>query len=191
MTDATGAQESDAGVECNSGVKARRWGRGLPSALLAALLIFATGCGRSPALDWGLDSPQAVAEAVVAALDARDVRALERLSVNEQEFRQLVWPRQPAARPERNIPWDYAWRSLAARSRYQLRGRLSEWVSGQRFTVVGLKFAGETTDYGAYRVHRRSVVTLRDTAGRVETTRVFGSLIEQGGRYRVFSYVVD
>ena len=172
-------------------VGSRRWGRGALGALLAAILAFAPGCGRSPSLEWGLESPQAVAEAVVAALDARDVRALERLSVNEQEFRQLVWPRQPAARPERNIPWEYAWRSLAARSRHQLKGRLSEWTRGQRFTVVGLKFAGETTDYGAYRVHRRSVVTLRDGMGRLETIRVFGSLIEQGGRYRVFSYVVD
>ena len=172
-------------------VGSRRWGGGLRFGLLAAILTFAAGCGRSPALDWGLESPQAVAEAVVAALDARDVRALERLSVNEQEFRELVWPRQPAARPERNIPWDYAWRSLAGRSRHQLRGRLSEWASGQRFTVVALKFAGETTDYGDYRVHRRSVVTLRDVAGRLETVRVFGSIIEQGGRYRVFSYVVD
>jgi hypothetical protein len=169
----------------------RRWRSGLPVALLAGILTCATGCGRSPALEWGLESPQAVAEAVVAALDARDVRALERLAVNEQEFRQLVWPRQPAARPERNIPWEYAWRSLAARSRHQLKGRLSEWARGQRFTVVRLTFAGETTDYGAYRVHRRSAVTLRDTAGRLETSRVFGSLIEQGGRYRVFSYVVD
>jgi hypothetical protein len=188
MTDATGTEQSDA---CNSRVEARRWGRGLSVALLATILAVAAGCGRSPALDWGLDSPRAVAEAVVAALDARDVRALERLSVNEHEFRQVVWPRQPAARPERNIPWEYAWRSLAARSRHQLRGRLSEWASGQRFTVDGVTFAGETTDYGAYRVHRRSVVTLRDTAGRLETARVFGSVIEQGGRYRVFSYVVD
>lgn len=169
----------------------RRAGRLLPVALLAGILVSAATCGRSPALEWGLDSPQAVAEAVVAALDARDRPALERLSVNEQEFRDLVWPRQPAARPERNIPWEYAWRSLAARSRYQLAGRLGEWVRGRRATVVGVTFAGETTDYGAYRVHRRSVVTLRDAAGRVETIRVFGSLIEQGGRYRVFSYVVD
>jgi hypothetical protein len=169
----------------------RRAGRLLPVALLAGILAGGAACGRSPALDWGLESPRAVAVAVVAALDARDAPALERLSVNEQEFRHLVWPRQPAARPERNIPWDYAWRSLAARSRHQLAGRLSEWVGGRRSTVVGVTFAGETTDYGAYRVHRRSVVTLRDAAGRLETVRVFGSIIEQGGRFRVFSYVVD
>ena len=174
-----------------SAAGSRGWGSGLPAALLGGILIVASGCGRPPALEWGLESPRAVAEAVVAALEARDARTLHRLSVSEQEFRELVWPRQPAARPERNIPWGYAWRSLAARSRHQLAGRLNEWAPGQRFTVVGVTFDGETTDYGAYRVHRRSVVTLQNGAGRRETLRVFGSMIEQGGRYRVFSYVVE
>jgi hypothetical protein len=165
-----------------------RPGRAGCGALLVALL--ASGCS-SAALDGGLESPQAVAAAVIDALEARDQAALERLVVNEREFRQVVWPRQPAARPERNIPWDYAWRSLAARSRHQLRARLAEWGRGRRPAVVAVAFAGETTDYGAYRVHRRTVVTLRDAAGRLTTVRVFGSLIEQGGRYKVFSYVVD
>jgi hypothetical protein len=116
---------------------------------------------------------------------------LERLAVTRGEFEALVWPRQPAARPERNIPVDYAWRSLATRSRHQLRSRLGEWSRGPHATVVDVTFAGESTDYGTYRVHRRSVVTLRDAEGRLATTRLFGSVIEQGGRYRVFSYVVD
>lgn len=165
--------------------------RKLALALFATVLPFTASCGGSGALDWGLESPQAVAAAVVAALDAGDKPALERLALNEREFQQLVWPRQPAARPERNIPWDYAWKSLSARSRQQLRGRLNEWTRQAGATVAGLRFAGETTDYGAYRVHRQSVVTLRDASGSLQTVRVFGSLIEQGGRYRVFSYVVD
>lgn len=167
-----------------------RRGRAAGGALLLAALSVAA-CGAPPALDGGLDSPEAVAAAVVAALEARDRSALEELVVDEREFRQLVWPRQPAARPERNIPWEYAWRSLSARSRQQLRGRLVEWVRGTRPAVVSVAFTGETTDYGTYRVHRRSAVTLRDAAGRLTTVRVFGSLIEQGGRYKVFSYVVD
>lgn len=165
----------------------RRWAL----ALIASVLPLAASCGGSGALDWGLESPRAVAEAVIRALDAGDATALERLAVNEREFRQLVWPRQPAARPERNIPWDYAWKTLSARSRQQLSGRLSEWTRQAGVTVADLRFTGETTDYGAYRVHRKSVVTLRDSSGRQQTLRVFGSLIEQGGRYRVFSYVVD
>jgi hypothetical protein len=135
-------------------------------------------------------SPKAVAEAVVAALDRRDGAALEQMAVTEPEFQRIVWPRQPAARPERNVPWEYAWRDLAAKSKMQLRGRLSGWRAGAG-EVVDVGFDGETTDYGSYRVLRNSRVTLRDPSGRLTTARLFGSVIEQRGHFKVFSYVVD
>jgi hypothetical protein len=40
-------------------------------------------------------------------------------------------------------------------------------------------------------VMRRSRVTLRDAAGRLTTARLFGSIIEQRGHFKVFSYVAD
>ena len=135
-------------------------------------------------------SPKAVAEAVIAALDRRDATTLEVMAVSEAEFRRIVWPRQPAARPERNIPWEYAWRDLAAKSKVQLWGRLSEWRTGAG-QVVDVAFDGETTDYGSYRVMRKSRITLRDAGGEQTTVRLFGSIIEQRGHFKVFSYVVD
>jgi hypothetical protein len=161
------------------------------SAVVALALVASAGCGF---LDLQLQhthaSPKAVAEAVVAGLDRRDAAALERLAVSEQEFQRLVWPRQPASRPERNIPWEYAWRDLAGKSRLQLRGRVSEWRPAA-VTVVDVRFDGEATDYGSYRVLRKSRVTLRDAEGRLTTARLFGSIIEQRGRFKVFSYVAD
>jgi hypothetical protein len=127
---------------------------------------------------------------VVAALDAGDALVLERLAINELEFRRVVWPRLPAARPERNIPWDYAWSDLAGKSRVQLRSRVGQWRRGAG-TVVDVGFDGETTDYGTYRVMRKSRVTLRDAEGRLTTARLFGSIIEQRNHFKVFSYVVD
>jgi hypothetical protein len=159
--------------------------------LLAIVLLPGTGCGSfGVQLQHTHGSPKAVAEAVVAALDRRDTAVLERLAVTEQEFQRVVWPRQPAARPERNIPWNYAWRDLAGKSTLQLRGRIQEWPPS-RLTVVDLAFDGETTDYGTYRVLRKSRVTLRDPEGRLTTARLFGSIIEQQGRFKVFSYVAD
>jgi hypothetical protein len=164
---------------------------GLAGALLALVLLSAAGCGFVDLqLQHTSGSPKAVAEAVIAALDGRDIPALERLAVSELEFRRVVWPRQPAARPERNIPWEYAWRDLAGKSRLQLRGRVSEWRPAP-VTVVDVAFDGETTDYGTYRVFRKSRVTLRDAAGRLTTVRLFGSIIEQRHHFKVFSYVVD
>jgi hypothetical protein len=157
--------------------------------LLLAVLSLSPACGRS-ALDGTLDSPQQVAEAVLEGLNRKDLAALERLAVSEREFHDVVWPRQPAARPGRNIPWDYAWNDLASKSRLQLRGRVREW-SDRGLTLVDVSFEGDTTDYQTYRVRRRSVLTLRDRRGQETRASVFGSMIEQDGRYKVFSYIVE
>jgi hypothetical protein len=165
--------------------------RCLVPAVVGISLLAASGCRFvGVRLQHTHGSAKAVAEAVVAALDRRDVAALEHLAVSELEFRRVVWPRQPAARPERNIPWEYAWRDLAAKSRLQLRARVAEWRPAAG-AVVDVGFEGETTDYGTYRVMRRSRVTLRDAAGRLTTARLFGSIIEQRGHFKVFSYVAD
>ncbi|HEY8551646.1 MAG TPA: hypothetical protein VIL35_16925 [Vicinamibacterales bacterium] len=155
-----------------------------------ALALLVPACTGSVPLTATHDSPEAVARAVVAALSRRDRAALRGLAVGEEEFRFLVWPRQPAARPERNIPWDYVWKDLSAKSEYQLRRLLATW-RGHGAEPIAVTFEGRTTDYGTYRIHRRSVVTLRDANGQTRHVRLFGSLIEQDGRWKVFSYVID
>ena len=158
--------------------------------LLVLTFALSPACSRSVTLQGALDSPQALAAAVVDSFNRKDVAALERLAVSEDEFHSLVWPRQPAARPGRNIPWDYAWKDLASKSRLQLRGRVREWPD-RGFTLVEVSFEGETTDYQTYRIRRKSVLTLLDRDGHQTQERVFGSMIEQDGRYKAFSYVVD
>jgi len=161
-----------------------------PFAVVLALLLLAGACHSRSNLLGTLDSPADVARAVVDRLARRDLTGLRALAVSEDEFRVLVWPRQPAARPGRNIPWDFAWKDLRAKSEMQLAGRVREWTD-RGFEVMQVGFEGETTDYETYRIHRKSVVALRDRDGQETRTRLFGSMIERGGRYKVFSYVVD
>ena len=160
-------------------------------AALIATLAMPWGCGAGGRLQPTFDSPTAAAQAVVDALSQGDVATLERLALDEHEFRRIVWPRQPAARPGRNLPWDYVWRDLAGKSRAQLRGRLAEWPRGRPLTVVDVAFDGDTTDYDTYRVMRKSRITLGAADGTRMTVRLFGSLIEQHGRFKIFSYVTD
>lgn len=166
-----------------------------PAALLRAagvVVLTATlsACSAGRQLEATFDSPTALAQAVVDGLNRKDRAMLERLALTEDEFRELVWPRQPAARPERNVPWDYVWKDLSAKSRWQLRGRLAAWTTGP-VAVEAVTFDGETTDYDSYRVMRKSRITLRDAGGQRTTVRLFGSIIEQRGRFKVFSYVAD
>lgn len=150
------------------------------------------GCHQPPLLlAHTLESPEAVARAVLKGLNARDVAGLQELALTEHEFRKLVWPKLPAARPGRNIPWDYVWKDLNGKSGMQLQARLHEWQPSAEGTVVKVEFTGETTDYETFRVRRKSAVTIRTPDGQETRHRLFGSIVEQGGRYKVFSYVVD
>jgi hypothetical protein len=159
--------------------------------ILLACSVIVTGCRRAPILEQTFDSPEAVARAVLKGLDARDVNALNALALTEHEFRRMVWPKLPAAKPGRNLSWDYVWKDLHGKSVMQLQARANEWPRGGDGAVLKVEFAGETTDYETFRVRRKSVVVVRTADGVESRQRLFGSMIEEAGRYKVFSYVVD
>lgn len=164
----------------------------LGALLLAFGAVSQIGCQQPLApLEHTLESPEAVARAVLTGLNSRDIAGLQGLAITEHEFRKLVWPKLPASRPGRNIPWDYVWNDLSSKSKMQLQARLHEWQPSNNGSVIKVVFTGETTDYETFRVRRKSIVTIRTPDGNETSYRLFGSIIEQGGRFKVFSYVVD
>ncbi len=173
---------------CLPRVRPGAWLAGCACALAAAFSLAA--CARVPTLQNTRETPRAVAEAVIAALDDKNIDALTALAVDEEEFRVLVWPQLPAARPERNLTWQYVWQDLSTKSRYHARARQAAW-SARGARVVQVRFDGPVEDHGTYRIHRETVIDLRRPDGQQSTERLFGSMIEQAGRFKVFSYVVD
>lgn len=150
----------------------------------------AAGCApSSPPLAGTRDSAQAVAQAVIDGLAAGDRVALATLALSEPEFRDRVWPELPAARPERNLPFSYVWGDLHQKSEESLSALLAAHA-GQRYTLVDLRF-GDQTPYQTYTVHRTATFVVRDAAGQAHDLRLCGSMIEQDGRWKVFSYVVN
>jgi hypothetical protein len=114
---------------------------GLVLCLTAIVTIANSGC-RGRRLGDALDSPEAVARAVLQGLAARNVDRLRTLAITEEEFRDLVWPKLPTSRPERHVPWDYAWQDPHSKSRMQMQARLNEWRD-QSFELVSVEFEGE------------------------------------------------
>lgn len=127
---------------------------------------------------------------MLAALADNDGDRLASLALSELEFRTVVWPELPSSRPERGLPFDYAWGDLHQKSNNSLR-RLVARHGGKRYELDGVTFAGATTQYDTYRVHRESVLDLRDEAGEALTLSFFGSVLERDGQFKLFSYVVD
>ena len=152
--------------------------------------VAAAGCGPSPPLlANAFPSPHAAATAVLQAVARRDVAALRALALTEQEFRDQIWPALPASRPERNLPFSYVWGDLHQKSEAALAATLARH-GGHRYALAGVRFEGETTRYATYAVHRRTVLRVRDEGGSEAELRVFGSTLEKGDVWKVFSYVV-
>jgi hypothetical protein len=159
--------------------------------LLIILAACVGACGRSSRpLANAHDSPEALARAVLAAVETGDADALRALALNKDEFVEHVWPDLPAARPERNLSPGFVWGDLNQKSNVTLRDTLAAH-GGKKYELISIRYLGETTQYGSYRVHRESELTIRDAGGVERQIRVFGSTIEKGGRYKAFSYVID
>jgi hypothetical protein len=159
--------------------------------VILALSILAAACGPSvPSLVKTHASPSALASAVLSGFERRDLPALRALAIDEQEFRDHVWPELPSARPERNLPFSYVWGDLHQKSEAALAGTLASH-GGQHYELVAVRFLGQTTQYKSYVVHRETELTVTNTSGATVQLRLFGSTLEKDGRFKVFSYVLN
>jgi hypothetical protein len=136
------------------------------------------------------ESPEALAQAVLTKLAQRDLAGLRTLPLSESEFRDHVWPELPTSRPERNVPFDYAWGQMKQRSDGQLDTTFARYA-GQSLQLVRTGATGETTTYASFAVRRDSEIIAVDEAGRQLVLRLFGSVLVKDGRFKIFSYVVD
>lgn len=136
------------------------------------------------------DSPEEAAREALELVAEGDAETLSQLALGEADFREAVYPRLPASRPERNTSAAFLWGMLHQRSRNALAFTLNRH-RGQRYELIAVDFVGETTDYGPFQVHRETVLTVETPDGERGTLRLFGSMLEQDGRYKIFSFVTD
>jgi len=170
-----------------------RWvGVSLALVLVAAIGLFASlnaARTRPDPLANTVASPEALATEVIEAMHAGDLARLRALALTRDEFRDHVWPQLPASRPEVNMPVDFAWNLLQQKSEGFLRQTVASLEDVPE--VRRVEFAGETTDYGDVTVHRESELVVAIHNGEEQRIRLLGSMIEQDGKWKVFSYVVD
>jgi hypothetical protein len=173
--------------------------RAVVSAALVLLLasgsvaLFATLNAPRPApppLGNTFPSAEGAARAVIEAMQAHDLARLRRMSLTEEEFRAYVWPRLPASRPERNVPLDFVWQMLQQNSEGHLHQTLGA-VTEIPMLLRSVRFLGEATVYGDVTVHRDTALDVAAPDGTTRTVRLFGSMIEQDGNWKIFSFVVN
>jgi len=165
---------------------------------LAAVLATAACSNSTPAepsraaepLAHTFESPEALALGVLGALATSDRATLNALALTEAEFKVHVWPELPVSRPERNVPFDYAWGQMKQRSDGSLSGTIGRY-GGRSLRFISTRFTGETTQYDTFSVMRDSEIVAADETGRELILRLYGAAMVKNGRYKLYSYVVD
>ena len=168
------------------------WGHRLGQGLVLVLITLTTvgGCNPVSVLEHAESSPELLTVAVLEALEKRDEARLRQLALSEREFREIVWPELPAAKPERNLPFSLVWSDLRVKSDAALAGTLQEY-GGRKLVLSDIWFRAGTEQYQSYIVYRIPTLRVIDEAGIDHEIRLFGSILERGGRFKVFSYIID
>lgn len=134
-------------------------------------------------------SPEALSRAFLRALARQDVQAIQRLRVTKEEFCEHLFPELPASRLA-NVTCDFTWEQATLKS----LGGLDKTYPrhrGKQYELVAVRFAKGTESYATYRVHKKTLLTVRDASGQEQEIQLFGSMLEMDGRYKLFSFVAD
>jgi hypothetical protein len=128
-------------------------------------------------LDGGERSVEALAKAVVAALDASDGDVLVDLAVNEAEYTQRLWRAMAKTPNAVGLGPENLWKMSAAESFGDLK-QLLERYGELDFELVSVEIPREETLPGNLRLHRDPIITLKFTDGRVQVVPLIRIILE-------------
>lgn len=132
-------------------------------------------------------SRDALVASWAAAIAASDTAALTALLVDRAEFAWLYYPTSRMSQPPYEAPPGLLWGQLLASSN-EGAGQLLRRHGGARFQVLGLQCPAAPVVEGDNRLHERCTVRVRTPQGALPATRLFGTILERGGRFKFLGY---
>jgi hypothetical protein len=135
-------------------------------------------------------SKGAVARAFVAAVATNDALSAARTLMTRAEFAWLYYPENPISRPPYELPAGVAWFELEGNSLAGLRRALASHA-GRALSFGELACATPPVAHGSNRLWNGCAVTLRLEDGRETSVRMFGTILERGGRFKIASAAND
>jgi hypothetical protein len=137
----------------------------------------------SPSID-------ALAERFVDAIARNDTAALRRMVLDRAEFAWLYYPSSHVSRPPYEAPPHLLWGQILAASNEGVSRALVRY-GGRPLRFVAATCAQAPRVEDANRLHERCVLTLRDGDAPSFNARLFGSVIERDGRFKLISFAND
>ena len=167
-----------------------RFPPGVLVALLLSGLFTESAAAERHVLEAAASSPMELADRFLDCLAEGDVKGIQQLAITEEEFREIVYPELPAADPIRNTSAEFVWNQLFIRSQSSLYNVI-DLLGGHRLTLKDMRFASGSDPHDSYVVHREAILILEDEEGIEHTERLFGSVLELDGQFKIYSFVRD
>lgn len=158
-----------------------------PQGYEAELVKFRAGLVKPENLTGGAPSQDALVTQFVRALETRDTAALVRLHLTRAEFAWLYYPSNPQSRPPYNLSPELMWFMEHGNSEKGV-SRLLEDRAGVPLGVVSYKCDPVTSRQGANTLIGPCLVIRVTPSRETLEERLFGLILERGGRYKFVSY---
>jgi hypothetical protein len=151
-----------------------------------ALERFRQGLPKVDSLSGGARSRDALVRDYIRALETRDTTALAALVMTRPEYAWLYYPTNPQALPPYDLSPSLLWFMIEQRSQQGLGHALGE-RGGQPLHVVGYGCDARPSEEGENRVWAPCMVRRLQAPGDTVTERLFGPILERGGRFKFVS----
>lgn len=153
--------------------------------VLAALVLPACrGLEARSGLTNARRSPDAVARAVLEALEARDRAALEGLLLTREEHRDLLWEKLPESN---TWPFEYA-RWLTEHNTRKALTRALERYGGRSFELLEVEFEEEPEVYEDFTLHPGTILWVEEGGGNTGRLELLDVLVERKGGWKPMDY---
>jgi hypothetical protein len=141
---------------------------------------------------WALDpiyasSERELIEFTLSAVKKGSEQNLAKLCFQRREYIEYLYPYLKVSMPVRNTPADFVWKQHWLSAFGGLR-KLLRRLQGRELTYVRHEFSSPAQHYGPLTLYRDVKVTVRDERGNEIVIRLFRSLIECKGRFKIFSF---
>lgn len=123
---------------------------------------------------------------VCHALDHESADSLFSLTVQEDEFRDILWPEFPMSRPATGITWQDGWLFLYGRLHQGAAIAIRDH-GGHAYQFVRFDRYDSTMHYNNFVLHNGLILVAKDDEGRIQPFRWLRSVAERKGRFKIYS----
>ncbi len=155
-----------------------------------SLRRFRVGLAVTTSLQHAMPSRDSLVGALLASIARNDSVALGNMTVNRAEYAYLYYPTSVYARKPYQLAPDIAW-MLNAQNNDKGLTRLLARYGGRVLTPKRYECRTLTTETANRHARDCSVTFTDQSNGKVLTQRLFGSIMERDGKFKVLSFAND